>query len=138
MVSARPASGFTADAHRAAFRGAFTSPLTQQLSDAIRDRWANGGDFAALADAVVDQVAEHIRRFGVVGVDQRIAHAIADAITDHAEADYAPAQAIGQMTIEDVVGVGCACCRDARRTAERGWCATCDGAWPIDDRAVSL
>ncbi len=114
------------------------SPLTGQLSNALRDRWANRGDFADLADAVIDQVAEHIRRHGITGTDPRIADAIADAISDHTACDCTPAADPRQLTIESVVGRGCATCRDARRTAERGWCAACDGAWPIDDRSVSL
>lgn len=118
---------------------ASTSPLTHQLANALRDRWANGGDFHQLADELVDQVAESIRRHGIRGaLDHRIADAIADAISATAEADYAPAAATGQQTIDDVMGVGCLACRDARRSAERGWCACCDGAWPIDDRSVTL
>lgn len=119
--------------------GALTSPLTHQLANALRDRWANGGDFHQLADDLVDQVAESIRRHGVRGaLDPRLGNAIADAISATAEADYAPAVSPGQLTIEDVVGRGCLTCRDARRTAERGWCGACDGAWPIDDQTVSL
>lgn len=139
MVSAQRASGSNPTANREpALAGSHTSPLTAHLVASIGSAWNRGADFAALADQVVDVVSEHIRRFGITGVDARLAHAIADAITDHAEADYAPVEAPGQLTIDDVVGRGCRACRDARRTAERGWCGVCDGAWPIDDRSVAL
>ncbi len=138
MVYAHRASGSNPTANRApALAGAHPSHLTQQLAHALRDRWAGGGDFADLADALVDEIAEHVRRCGVRGsMDARLAHAIADAISDHADHDYAPADITGQQTIDSILA--CDACRDARRTAERGWCNVCDGAWPIDDRAVGL
>jgi hypothetical protein len=111
-----------------------TSPLSRQLVDAIGSSWSHGGDFASIADLVVDVVAEHIRRFGVTGVDARLAHAIADAITDHAEADYAPANAPGQRTLDDALreaaaeGDGCKACATARQSGDLGWCS-CGATW---------
>ncbi len=138
MVSAPRATGLAADAHRApANAGAHPSTLTAQLVRTVGDAWCRGCDFAQLVDQVLDQVAEHIRRNGIRGpIDARLAHAIADAISDHADHEFAPADAPGQLTIDSILA--CPACRDARRTAERGWCNVCDGAWPIDDRAVSL
>ncbi len=111
-----------------------TTPLSNQLANALRDRWAGGGDFHQLADALVDQVAEHIRRFGVVGCDNRIAAAMADAISDHHERDYAPQPAPGQRTLDEAmrdnapVGDGCKACAAAQESGDLGWCA-CGATW---------
>lgn len=115
---------------------ATTSPLTKQLADRIGQDWLRGAGFAAIADDLVDIVAEHIRGSAPSAVDPRLAHAIADVVSAHVDRDAPRIEVDGQLTIADVIA--CKACRDARRTAERGWCAVCDGAWPIDDRAVTL
>lgn len=87
MVSAHSVSAGKPNAFaRAPSGAAITSPLTDRLARALTDRWNTGGDFHDLADALVDQVAAHVRGAGITGVDPRLGEAIADAISAHAEA----------------------------------------------------
>ncbi len=77
-----------------------TNPLSARLATAIRDRWFHSGDFRDLADALIDEVSDHIRERGVRALDPRLGDAIADAIRDHSERDHAPNDAPGQQLLD--------------------------------------
>ncbi len=112
-----------------------TSPLTRQLADRIGKDWTSGAGFAAIADDLVDIVAESIRRHGIRGaLDPRLADAIADAIRDHLELDYVPQPVAGQRTLDEAMrenvasAEGCRACAVARESGDLGWCA-CGATW---------
>lgn len=77
------------------------APLHNALCAAIAATWCTGrADFADIATAVVDVVAEHVRRYGVPAMDPRIAHAMAEAIAEHTESDGGPLLDPLQQTID--------------------------------------
>lgn len=53
--------------------------LTQKIAKAIENRWACGGNFTHLADAVIDVLCEYISKCSVEKMDARIS----DAVEDH-------------------------------------------------------
>lgn len=53
--------------------------LTQKMAKAIENRWACGGNFTHLADAIIDVLCEHIAKSSTEKMDARIS----DAIEDH-------------------------------------------------------
>lgn len=87
------------------------APLTQAIADALAAAWTHGS-YADLADAAIDVVCRHVVDAGIAAdgdLDDRVRIAIANAIRDHAERDFAPlpAPAIdGQLTLFDQVEGG--------------------------------
>lgn len=93
--------------------------LTVKLAKVIGDRWACGGNFLQLADAVIDSLCHHIAKCSMEKMDPRIS----DAVEDHmsVEAKEGDADAEQEASIEDLNAMIEKVREDARVMKLKNW-----------------